>query len=758
MTPRPPILPRTGARAIAAAALLAAFAHAPAGHAAALDAASPVAAAASSGPAASAPDAPPRAVPGDLVTDYPGLKIADPYRALEDLKSPATQAWAEGNAAFTRRQLDALPGLPALRARIAALADDPVPRIQSVQVTRGGRWFYLKRGPSEAAFSLWVRDRVDGPERLLLDPHAWTKASGHHQAINNYSVSPDGRHVAAVVSVDDAELGELRLYDVATGRAVREPVPAIWGELAAAWTRDSQAVYYAQGAEAGQPGGEPFGHMRVFERRLAGGDDRPVIGVGMPWGVEVRDKDWVSLDAASSPTWTLAQRSEGVHSSVRIAVARSDSLRKDPQHAAWLSMFDAKAGIEGVGIADHWLYARTFAEAPRYRVLRYDLTHPDQAPVTVVPQQAGVIDAITAAADALYFLVRSGATTELWRLPHGAKPEAAQRVALPFVGASTLFDANPEVPGVVYEHEGWAHPSVLMRTRGTASVVAPLVPASTSTLGADWVAEQLACTSYDGVLVPMSVLYRRGLVKDGSHPTYMQGYGGYGIPEPAWFDRKREAWLERGGIWVDVDPRGGGAFGREWYQAGVGARKANTWKDMVACGQALVERGYTSRAKLAIEGTSMGGVAVGGALTERPDLFAVAIVRVGITDTVRFVEASPNGPNHEIEMGSPKTEDGIRQLQAMSTYARLRDGEKYPAMLFTAGMNDNRVAPWITYKTFARAAAATSSGRPVLLRVETEGGHGVTQTVDQRVAELADRWAFILWNTGDPAFQPPKAP
>jgi len=293
-----------------------------------------------------------------------------------------------------------------------------------------------------------------------------------------------------------------------------------------------------------------------------------------------------------------------------------------------------------------------------------------------------------------------------------------------------------------------------LRVDGLRAAPADLAPPAPGHVGEDWEAEETTCTSHDGAEVPMSVLYRRGMVKDGSHPTLLNGYGGYGIPELAFFSRRLDAWLQRGGLFVDVKPRGGGALGPAWYQAGVGAKKSNTWKDMIACAQALVERGYTSTPKLAIQGYSMGGIAVGRAITERPDLFGVAIVRAGITDSIRYIEATSNGSNHEFEMGSLKTAEGVRQLLAMSTYDAIRPSTSYPAVLFTAGVNDNRVAPWQSFKAFARLSAASTSGKPILLRVDGEVGHGISMTASQSNAEFADRLAFILWNTGDTEFQP----
>lgn len=704
------------------------------------------------GRAASAP--PTAADRGDLVTDYHGIRVADPYRALEDLKAPRTQEWASAQAAFTREQLDRLPGRKALFERIKALDAERSPFVSSLSVTPKGQWFYLKRLGTDSTAKLYVRATADGPERVLLDPALLQKRDGVVRSINDFSVAPDGAHVAAIVSVADAELGELQVLDADKGEPVLPPVPGIWGELPAIWSRDGRSMLYAQGAAALSPASEPFGKMQVYERFLDKRPDRKLMGWKEAFGPEIRAKDWVYVDPASSTTYTLAALHEGIGSDGRLLVSSSSELRSDPVRTTWRTVFDADAHVRGFAAIDSFVYARTFQGAARYRVLRYDLTRLGSAPVEVVAEQNGVIDTIAVAKDGLYYVLRVGSVARIFRLRHGEPVGSAERVELPFDGTVRLLDANPLVPGIVFSLEGWTHELQVMRAEGTRVARTDIVAPSATQIGADWVSEEVSCTSHDGAVVPMSIVYRRGLVKDGSNPTLVDGYGGYGWPERAYFNRKLQAWFEQGGVFAEVKPRGGGALGRDWYQAGAGPRKANTWKDMIACSEALISRGYTSRAKLAIQGTSMGGVAVGRAVTERPDLFAVAIVRVGITDAVRFIEASPNGPNHEAEMGSVKTEDGVRQLLAMSTYHHIVTGQAYPAMLFTTGMNDNRVAPWNTLKTFASVAAATSSHRPTLLRIESEGGHGLSATADQLNSELADRLAFILWNTGSKGFQP----
>jgi len=718
--------------------------------------------------AAGAEDAQPRAVPGDVVTDYHGVRIADPYRALEDVDAPATRAWAESETAYTRAQLDRLPGLPALRRRVAVLDADRAAQIRDVQVSDTGAWFWLERAPGAGDFRLVTRDRADAPTRVLLDPAAWRRRTGRAHAIDNFTVSPDGRHVAAVVSQADAELGELRVFDAAGGADELPPVPGVWGELPATWTPDSSAFFFSQSASARAAAAraaapastagdaapapvEAFGHMQVFLRRLSGGPDVPVAGAGREFGPPVGDRDWVAVDTGDA-RHVVVSTVEGVSNDYRAWVADAAALAKDPAHAAWTPVFGLDAQVRGYAAAGHWLHVLSRRDAPRLRVLRYDLDRPSAPPVQLVAQQRGVIEDMRASSDGLYYTVRTGATAELFHLAPGAK--TAERTALPFHGAVALRQGSPHVAGAVVQLEGWTREPQLLAARAGRGISLDLVPPRDSDVGADWVSEELTCRSHDGVEVPMSLIYKRGLKKDGSHPVLLDGYGGYGEAVTARFEPRLGALLERGGIFAEVDPRGGGAHGFEWYQAGVGAKKANTWKDMIACAQALVDRGYTTPAKLAIQGTSMGGVAVGRAVTERPDLFGAAIVRVGITDAIRFIEATPNGPNHEAEMGSLSTEAGVRQLLAMSTYHQVRDGEKYPAMLFTAGLNDNRVAPWITFKTFSRFQAASASRRPVLLRVEAAGGHGVTQDAAQRNAELADRIAFLLWQAGDPAFQP----
>jgi prolyl oligopeptidase len=266
-------------------------------------------------------------------------------------------------------------------------------------------------------------------------------------------------------------------------------------------------------------------------------------------------------------------------------------------------------------------------------------------------------------------------------------------------------------------------------------------------------ATEVLVKSHDGAMVPMSIIHRKGMKLDGTNPTLLYGYGSYGITEEPRFRGSVKAWTDAGGVWAVANPRGTSVFGEDWYRGGFQATKPNTWKDFIACAEYLVAQGYTKPARLGILGGSAGGILVGRAMTERPDLFAAVIAAAGALDTLRF-ELTPNGVPNIPEFGSVKTEAGFRALQAMSTYANIKDGTPYPAVLLSGGVNDPRVEVWESTKTAARLQAATTSGKPVLLRLDYEAGHGIGNTKKQQFEELADWFAFLLWQMGVDGYAP----
>jgi prolyl oligopeptidase len=325
---------------------------------------------------------------------------------------------------------------------------------------------------------------------------------------------------------------------------------------------------------------------------------------------------------------------------------------------------------------------------------------------------------------------------------------------LPYQGAISETDINPQRAGLLMKLTSWTRPQLWYAYDAkSGSVTDTKLRAPSPVDYSGIVSEEVQVTATDGTKVPLSIIHRADIKLDGSSPAILIGYGSYGITLDPFFDPMLLAWLERGGVYAVAHVRGGGEFGEDWHRAGQKLTKMNTVTDFIACGEYLVSHQLTSSAKLAGQGGSAGGITVGGTLTQRPELFAVIIDNVGLSDSLR-VELSQNGPTNTPEFGSVKTEDGFKGLYAMSSYHHVKDGAAYPAILLTTGANDPRVAPWQMAKMTARLQAASASGKPILLRVDFDAGHGIGSTKEQGIKETADEWSFILWQTGDPAFQP----
>jgi prolyl oligopeptidase len=335
---------------------------------------------------------------------------------------------------------------------------------------------------------------------------------------------------------------------------------------------------------------------------------------------------------------------------------------------------------------------------------------------------------------------------------------APQVLALPYAGTVGTLDTNQTNDGAVFELESWTRPALWYKyDPETGSIrdtgLQKAVAADTSNL----VAKEVSAVSYDGTMVPLSIIMKAGTKLDGHNPTILIGYGSYGATNRPGFDASSLPWFNRGGITAIAHVRGGGWYGEDWHKAGTKLTKLNTILDFIACAQYLIDQHYTSQHFLAGKGSSAGGITIGGAITWRPDLFAVAIDSHGNTNTLR-AQFTPNGPPNIREFGSISTRDGFHGLYAMSAYHHVHDGVSYPAVLLETGANDPRVEPWIVAKMAARLQAATSSRNPVLLTVSYDSGHGIGSTKAQNDSNLADEIAFMLWQMGVPAFQPRSGP
>ncbi len=426
---------------------------------------------------------------------------------------------------------------------------------------------------------------------------------------------------------------------------------------------------------------------------------------------------------------------------------------------AWQKLFGREDNVTAVAVKGDRLYVLTHKSAPRYKLLGGALDGFSAATATLlVPESARVLSGIAAASDALYLEARDGNVKRLYKLAHGdgAGPAPTpQEVPLPVVGGFSFGggSARADLPGVLLDLQGWTRARQIYAVAADGRVNnTGLQPAGPYDAPGDVLATEVMVKSHDGVMVPMSIIHKTSVKLDGNNPTLLYGYASYGSTEEPFFSISRLAWMDAGGVFAVANPRGSGVFGKQWHEDGKKANKPNTWLDFIACAEYLVAQGWTKPARLAIWGGSAGGVLVGRAMTTRPDLFAVVLPDVGVLDLVR-AETTPNGVPNIPEFGSRATEPGFRALLAMSTYHQVKDGVAYPAVLFAHGVNDPRVEVWNSTKTAARLLAATSSGKPVLLRLDYDSGHGIGSTKAQVLDERADLFAFTLWQMGVPGYE-----
>jgi prolyl oligopeptidase len=707
---------------------------------------------------AQTPTAPPVAPVRIVTEDYFGTKVSDSYRYMENLKDPEVVAWFKAQSDYTRSVLDTISGRAALLARIKELDESQPAFLDSrVRWLPGGRVFYTKRLASEEVVKLYMRDGWNGEEKLLLDPNKFATAGGPHYAINHVSPSFDGRYVAFGVSPGGSEDAVLRVVDAGTGRETGDAIDrARLGSPS--WLPDGHSFVYNRLQKLG-PQSAPADrdlNSRVY-LHVVGTDpdkDRMVFGSGLA-GIQIAPADFPFIHTSPGSSYAIGVVAHGVQKEVTLYVAPLESLTSP--HVPWKEICDVQDDVTGFDVRENDLYLQSHKNASRYKVLHTELSNPDvaQAEVVVPPGEAVVRD-ISAASDALYVQELDGGLGRLVRVPY--QSGQLEQVPLPFDGAVLHLSTDPRVPGALVWLTSWAKAWRLYAydpgsKRSTDTKLQPLGPFDNPS---DVETLEVKARSYDGTLVPLSIVYKTGLKLDGSHPTRLDAYGAYGSTFDPNFDPALLAWLERGGVFAVAHVRGGGEYGEDWHLAARQLTKPNTWKDLVGCAQYLIDQKYTSSSRLAIEGGSAGGITIGRSITERPDLFAVAIDAVPVSDAVRL-ELAPNGPPNIPEFGTVKTQDGFKGLYEMSAYHHVKDGTAYPAVMVTTGFNDLRVVSWQPGKMAARLQVATSSGKPVLLRVDYDAGHGgIGSTKTQRQLALADEWSFELWQFGVSDFQPVK--
>ena len=694
---------------------------------------------------------PPVAAIKDVSETLHGVVVKDPYRYFENVKSPEVQTWLLAQGEVAREALDKIAIRDAMEKRITELTEAAGDAIREVTRMPGERLYYMKRAKGERQFKLVMRAGLSGAERVLVDAEVAARRTGVPHAINYYVPSWDGKHVAYGMSAGGSEDASLYVLDVQTGKAVGAPIPRVYGPVVN-WLPDSRSLTYNQlkAPTQGEPESEAYLDSKVMWLKVGDPESKakavfgPTVSVTKNLGLARLDVG-VIFFAPGSP-WMIARTTDTTLQEGFLFVAPVADLGKS--NVQWKKISAFADQITDAQLRGHALFLLTHANAPRHKVLKLDLRKPDLSlavAVVAAPKDA-VLEGFQLTRDAIIASVREG--TQVVLRHYRAGDVTGEAITMPFKGAAHVH-AEPAhaASDVLYTLSGWTElPRVFLLVGNTSTDSGLLINPNVPSLP-DMEVVDVTLASHDGAMVPMTLLYKKGLKRDGTNPTLLDAYAAYGFSETARFSASNMVWIEQGGVLAFANVRGSGVYGEDWYHGGFKATKSNTWKDGVACAKYLIAEGYASPKTLGVMGTSAGGIFVGRTVTTAPELFAAAIFDVGVMDAVR-AEESANGITNISEFGSYKNAAEFPALLDMSTYHQIRDDTAYPAVLLVHGMNDPRVDVWHSAKTTARLQAATTSGKPILLRLDRQAGHGMGSTATQRNAMAADIYSFLLWQMG----------
>jgi prolyl oligopeptidase len=674
-----------------------------------------------------------------VVTDtYFGEAVRDPYRWMENDKDAEWLPFLKGQNDHARAILDALPGRDAFHKRIGQLTGDIV-ATSHVELA-GTRIFFQQRPLGADNYKLFVRE--NGADRVLVDPTLLSGAKSH-VSLDWWHASPDGSHIVYGLSKDGSEDSLLHIMVVADGTDLAEHIPNTQAANPQ-WLDDGTGFFYNQLTGAVDTPERFLDSQARFHRLGTDPAGDPLL---MQRGLHAD----VAYDKIQAPyvgtfpgsAFAVLQLSD-VRPESRIFIAPVADAVAGRAH--WTPIAGFEDEITGVDIDGDDLFLLANKGAPRGRILKTSAARPSLATaVEVVPQGPLVIEEMDRAKDGLYLKIMDGGVSRLRRLGHDGR---VVDIALPFDGAiGAVFNA-PDKAGVLINLSGWLTPTAVWSVAPDGRVAdTGLTPRPAIDVSAYETTRAFA-SAKDGVKIPYTLIYKKGLKRDGSNPAWISAYGSYGSAAytPS-FAGKTLALIDAGFIVGYANVRGGGEYGREWHRAGQLENKPNTWRDLIAVCETICADKWTSPKHLAIGGRSAGGITVGRALTERPDLFAAVIDGVGWSNPLRYV-AEQNGYGEEPEWGAIADPAGYRALKSIDSYQAVRDGVAYPAVLLTTGVTDPRVAPFHVAKMTARLQAATSSGKPILLRVDYDAGHGIGSTRAQQDREAADTYAFLQWRCG----------
>ncbi len=674
-----------------------------------------------------------------IAEDHFGVRVEDPYRWLEDDNSAETKAWVAAQNKVTFAYLESLP----LRDRIAKRLTELWTYERYGLPSKEGPWFVYSRiaGADKQPIVYRARTLNAPPTRdnVLIDPHAFDAAG--KVAISGLGFSHDGSKVAYGISRGGSDWVEWRVRDVATGQDLPDVVK--WSKFSGAtWLHDGSGFFYSRFSEP--PAGDELQAInrnhQVYFHRAGTAQSADTLVFERP-----DQPDWnFNADVTEDGRHLLIYQFEGTEPKNRIFVR--DLSKPGSPFRPLVDAFDAEYTV--VGNDEDTFYVRTNNGAPRARLVAIELGTPTPAAWTTLiaePEGRDVLANVSMVGDKFLAVIRTHAH-ERARV-HGRDGTFEREIELPGIGSVGGFGGKRSDDESYFAFTSFTYPTTIFRYELASGGVSVFKRPETAFKADGFETKQVFYKSKDGTDVPMFITHRKGLVLDGTNPTYLYGYGGFDISLTPGYSAGNAGWLEMGGVYAVANIRGGGEYGRTWHDSGRLESKQNVFDDFIAAAEFLIAEKYTSPARLAVGGGSNGGLLVGAVITQRPELFAAALPAVGVMDMLRFHKFTI-GRAWTSDYGNPEVKEDFEVLLKYSPLHNIRPGTRYPATLVTTGDHDDRVVPAHSFKFAAALQAAQSGPNPILIRIDTSVGHGAGKPLDAVIQEKADQWAFLAAQLG----------
>lgn len=698
------------------------------------------------------------------VDEYFGNKIVDEYRNLEDLNDSSTLNWMKSQTNFSRSIIDKIPNKDFYLKKRLEFDKKQGYSVSDLCVTSNDKYFYLKKNADEKTAKVYFRNGFDGKEKLLYDPANFVSTffnstENHQYIVNLLSPSWDGNKLAISITKNGKGISEVIVIDVEKKYVYPEIIsntdPSNIGGIR--WLEDNSGFFYISYPTVDSGSKEYGKNTQSVLYKLGDSPDKLNVVFSN------FNNPNLKIDETAYPAILAFNPDDKYYVGILVdsedfrrtfIISKRDLIKGKN---SWKQLYTKDDKVYNITLVNNDIYFLSGYNSSNYKLCKTTIQNPNfKNPEVLIPENGDeVIKGYKITKDGIYFTrIKNGVEAKLYLLKSGNE---INNIKTPFVSGDISLDAKgKKFSDIWITCSGWANSQQRFRynLQNNSYIAENFAPVIEYPEFNDIIVEEITVKSYDGVEVPLSLIYNKNIKKDSKTPILLNGYGAFAESFYPYFSISYLLWVKQGGMVAVPHVRGGGEKGEQWHLDGQKLKKPNSWKDLIACTDFLIQEKYTSSNKIALLGGSAGGVLMGRAMIERPDLFGAVIIESGNLNTLRKEISGGTGNTTVQEYGSVNDLDGFKSLREMDAYFNIKKNTNYPATLITAGINDPIVTPWISAKFAAKLLAYNASENPVLLKIDYEGGHATDIPLVQRYSNLGDIFAFAFWQLGHPSYQP----